>query len=256
MSLHVEVQGAGTDLVLLHGWGLHSGVWDEVAQALAQRYRVHCIDLPGHGRSPWNAGIHSLEQLAEAVAAQAPQPAVLVGWSLGGLVAMHLARRLPLRALVLNSSTPKFVAAPDWPHGMRTEVFAQFSTRLHADFQGTIEDFLYLQVRGDLNAPATLRTLKSRLLQHPPQEQALLMGLTILRDSDLRAELPHLRLPTLVVCGQHDRVTPTAAGRYLAEHLPQGRLVEIKRAGHAPFVSHRAEFLAELDGFLAQALTT
>ena len=67
MSLHVDRSGSGADLVLLHGWGLHSGAWDEVAPLLARRFRVHAIDLPGHGLSAAMPGA-SFEEAAEAVA--------------------------------------------------------------------------------------------------------------------------------------------------------------------------------------------
>ena len=54
-ALHFEVRGRGRDLVLLHGWGLNLRVWDELAGALARRFRVIAIDLPGHGKSDWDA---------------------------------------------------------------------------------------------------------------------------------------------------------------------------------------------------------
>lgn len=251
MTLHVNIQGAGPDLALLHGWGLHSGVWDELLPELTARYRVHCIDLPGHGLSAWNPEIHALPQLAATIAPHVPTNAHVLGWSLGGIAALQLALTQPPRSLTLICSTPKFVANEDWPNGMRAAAFETFVARLRADFHKTVEDFLVLQVRGDLNGTATLRTLKSRLLQHPPQTEALHVGLEILRNTDLRSQLPGLRAPTLIVSGQHDRITPSAAGRYLAGALPQARWTEIRRAGHAPFISHREEFLREVDAFLS-----
>ena len=52
MDLNVKVAGNGPDLVLLHGWGMNADVWDETAEQLSQQFRVHSVDLPGHGRSP------------------------------------------------------------------------------------------------------------------------------------------------------------------------------------------------------------
>ncbi|HRA24442.1 MAG TPA: alpha/beta fold hydrolase, partial [Usitatibacteraceae bacterium] len=51
MALHVELAGQGPDLVLLHGWGLHGGVWQGLARELAPAFRLHLVDLPGHGHS-------------------------------------------------------------------------------------------------------------------------------------------------------------------------------------------------------------
>lgn len=252
MSLQVRIEGQGPDLVLLHGWALHSGVWDDLREPLARHYRVHCIDLPGHGLSPLDSHISNLQQFAAAIAPHIPARAAVIGWSLGGLVALQLATHMTLSALVLIGSTPKFVAGPDWNNGMAPQVFAQFVARLHSDFSGTVQDFLSLQVRGDSDAPETLRILKARLLQHPPQENALNLGLNILRDSDLRSALPQIRVPSLIMAGEHDRITPPAAARYLAECLPQARLNMVRRAGHAPFLSHREEFMSELENFLAR----
>lgn len=252
MSLHVESTGAGPDLVLLHGWAMHGGVFDALAAAFAARYRVHCIDLPGHGQSPFDARITDLDALAATLEPHIPRHAVVLGWSLGGLLALTLAARARPRALILVSSTPKFVANEDWPQGMPQDVFAQFSARLQSDFKGTVDDFLRLQVRGDMHAAATFSALQSRLLQHPPQPRALQLGLEILRDSDQRAALPTITVPTLVVAGEHDRITHPRAAAYTAQHLPRAHFHLIKRAGHAPFISHRDEFTGALDAFLAE----
>jgi pimeloyl-[acyl-carrier protein] methyl ester esterase len=250
MTLNVRTQGQGRDLVLLHGWALHAGVWDDIGAALERRYRVHYIDLPGHGLSDLDAGIETLQQFAAVIAPHVPQQSIVMGWSLGGLVALQLATQIRMDALILISSTPKFVAGEHWPAGMAPPVFEQFVARLHSDFAGTVQDFLSLQVRGDKHAPETLRVLKARLLQHPPQERALDLGLKLLRDSDLRAALPDIHARTLLMAGEHDRITPPAAGQYLAAQLPQAQLNVMRRAGHAPFLSHREEFVAEVERFL------
>ncbi len=108
MELHVESSGQGPSLVLIHGWGLHGGIWSDLLPRLSRRRRVICPDLPGHGASPRTAGL-DLEKLVEAVAYNAPRRATYVGWSLGGLIAIELARRLPQRVerLVLMATTPK-----------------------------------------------------------------------------------------------------------------------------------------------------
>lgn len=254
MNLHVTVQGRGPDLVLLHGWALHGGVFDALAETLSPRYRIHAIDLPGHGHSDLPTDLHGIGAWVQAVAPYVPANAILLGWSLGGLVATYLAARLPLQALALISTTPKFVADAEWPHAMAPAVFAQFSQRLQQDLRGAVEDFLSLQVRGDSQAADTLAELKQRLLRHPPRESALHAGLDLLRDSDARAVLDALKLPVLVIAGEHDRITHPNASRYLAARLPQARLRIIRRAGHAPFISHREELVHELHSFLAEAV--
>lgn len=252
--LHVEIRGVGPDVVLLHGWALHGGMWGPWAEQLATRARVHFVDLPGHGRSAWPAGTSSLRDLARAVAPHVPQGAALVGWSLGGLVALELARERPadLAALVLLATTPCFLTREDWTAGMDTSVLEGFAAGLAGDYRRTIANFLALQTWGDEHATQALRALRASLDAHgEPDPLALAAGLRILRDADLRATLPGIALPTLVLAGEHDRITPAAAGRELATRLPAARFVEIPRAGHAPFLSHAEQVLQEVTRFLS-----
>lgn len=250
MTLHVEIHGQGPDLVLLHGWALHSGVFAELLPSLQQHFRVHCIDLPGHGRSQFDTAIGELESLTQLIKPCVPVNASVLGWSLGGLLALQLAQHLPLSKLVLVSTTPRFVATAEWPQGMPQPVFAQFFSRLQQNLRVTVQDFLALQVRGDSDATHTLKMLQDTLLQWPGDAQALQLGLQILRDADERAALTTINVPTLVVTGEYDRITHPRAGEFLATQLPQAQLRSIKRAGHAPFISHRAEFMAQVLPFL------
>ena len=87
--------------------------------------------------------------------------------------------------------------------------------------------------------------------QGPPRPAALAAGLEILRSTDQRAALAQINLPALVVGGQHDRITPPAAQAWLAAELPRATVVQIERAGHAPFLSHPQQFAAALQQFLS-----
>jgi pimeloyl-[acyl-carrier protein] methyl ester esterase len=250
MSLYVKVTGNGPDLVLLHGWAMHGRIFDGLIDELSKHYRVHCIDLPGHGRSTDETFSTQLDELATTVAPAIPDDAIVLGWSLGGLLAMNLAQRINLRALVLVSSSVRFIANTDWPHGMAPDVFAQFFTRLQQNMPATVQDFLRLQVRGDSHAAETFATLKASLLQHPAVPQALQNGLALLRDADESASIAKVELPVLMVTGEYDRITHPDACAQLAQQLPNARYALIKRAGHAPFISHREEFVAEVNNFL------
>jgi len=253
MSLHVELRGQGPDLVLLHGWALHGGMWGPWLDELAPHARLHLLDLPGHGHSPWSDDLKGLSGLARSVRPHVPPGATLLGWSLGGMIALELARQDPglADALVLVATTPKFVIGDDWKYGMQGAVLDEFARGLAGDHLGTLRNFLALQTRGDERSLETLRLLRRSLEAHgPPDPRALAAGLEILRSADLRDALPRIALPTLVIAGDHDRLTPPGAGRSLAGALPQARYLEIPRSGHAPFLSHGREVLREILSFL------
>lgn len=255
-ELYVESSGAGPPVVLLHGWGMHGGIWDDCAGVLAGSYRVSKVDLPGHGRSPSRPGIDRLEGLTEIVARHAPRRMTLVGWSLGGMVAMDLARRQPRRVdrLVLVASTPRFVSGPDWACGIEPGILEEFGSRLADDYRRTVRDFLTLQVRGDEHATQMLRSLKERLFAHgDPDPRALAHGLAVLAEVDLRPVVGKLSMPTLVISGDRDRLTPPRASRWLADTIPRGRHLSIDGASHAPFISHAPAFLDAINDFMEAA---
>lgn len=246
MTLYTETAGNGPELVMLHGWGLHGGVFDGFVAEFARDFRVTRVDLPGHGRSRDVRAPAGVTAWAQAVLEVAPPAARWLGWSLGGMVALAAALGAPdrVRSLLLVSSTPKFVAAADWPHAQQPEALARFAAGLRTDYRTTVQHFLTLQVQGDDHARAALRDLRHTVFAHgEPHPDGLAAGLDILRATDLRARLPALVQPARVIMGQYDRLTPPAAGEYLARKLRQADYHCIGRAAHAPFISHREEFL-------------
>jgi len=242
-----ERQGSGPDLVLVHGWGLHGGIWGDLPVRLAKHFRVTTLDLPGHGRSREVIRDLSLDAFTDRVAELCPAATVWLGWSLGGLIALNAALRHPQKVarLVLVGATPKFVQAPDWPHAMPTGVFADFARSLAQDYRATLLRFLSLHAGNNASARALLKQLRADMFAHgEPQPEALAAGLAILEQTDLRVRLADIQVPALVVHGSHDRLAPPAAGAYLAAQLPQAHPLHLDGAGHAPFLSH-AELFAD-----------
>jgi pimeloyl-[acyl-carrier protein] methyl ester esterase len=222
LTIYTQTSGSGPDLVLIHGWGLHSGIWNSLLPLLEIHFRVTCIDLPGHGRSRWNGEV-ALDDMVQAVLAVAPPRAGWVGWSLGGLVALRAALLQPasVSALVLIASTPCFTRRPGWQSAMLPELLDTFAADLEQDYQRTLNRFLALQVRGALHATEALKRLRATLhAGGPPQ----LAGL-------------HLQCPALLLMGERDTLVPGAAGRATARLLPHAQLAVIDAAGHAPFLS-------------------
>lgn len=250
--IYVATTGQGPDLVLLHGWGLHGGIFRSVVPLLAPRYRLHIVDLPGHGRSVLPAGAYTLDTVAQTVAAALPGNAAWLGWSLGGRIALAAAAQgAAISKLVLVGTNPCFTRRDDWPHGMPDTEFEQFAASVRDDWEHTLQRFLAIQARGSERAREELRALRQDLFAHGrPQPAALAGGLNILRDADLRTALPNITQAALVLHGARDTLAPLAAAEYTAAHLPQGQLQVIAGAGHAPFLSHPDEFIAALEAFL------
>ncbi len=208
---------------------------------------------PATDTRAWRDEIADVGGLARLVLPAVPRGATVLGWSLGGMVALELARRhaRQVGALVLIATSPRFVAGAGWEHGMRDDVLDGFARGLARDYRGTVRNFLALQTLGDENAAQALRALRSRLGTHgEPDARALAAGLGILRAVDLRDDLSRIAQPALVIAGERDRLTPPQAGRELAMGLPAARFHLIERAGHAPFLSHPDEVLAEVVPFL------
>jgi len=259
-ALYYEVSGQGPDVVLLHGWSLNLRVWDGLVRVLAPRFRLIAIDLPGHGRSDWDprAATPAAQawRIHETVAPLSERYALL-GWSLGGQLALDLAAALPagVERLVLIGTTPRFLAGPNWRCGTPRPLLARLAHRLHSEGERAVYDFLALLARGSAphTAARVLGKLRRALSTHgAARPEALMSGLVRLRDGDLRRALPLVRVPALVMAGQRDRIIRPAASRALAKALPQARYVEVAGAAHAPFLSHPVQFAKQLTGFLSE----
>lgn len=239
--MHVEVHGQGPALVLIHGWAMHGGIFAPLLRELVRDFEVHLVDLPGHGRSAERDVAFDPRDCARRLAERIPS-ATWVGWSLGGLVALHAALDFParVRSLALIASNPRFVLGEDWTLGVAREVFTQFATGLRTDWRRTLERFLALEAHGSEHAQAELRELKTHLFERgEPSLPVLEQGLRVLDGTDLRARLPELAMPNAWIAGRRDRLVPAAAMQWAAGQA-RGEYVELP-TGHAPFLSHAAD---------------
>lgn len=249
MTIGVTRLGAGPDLVLLHGWGMNRHVWEPILPGLAAHFRLHLLDLPGHGDSSW-AGTqpYSLDALVAALLAEAPPQACWLGWSLGGLVATQLAWRHPERVsrLIQVASSPCFVAREGWP-GIQPEVLAGFHRQLGLDSARTLERFLAIQAMGSETVKEDARRLKSLLAAAPlPQAAALAGGLALLQQTDQRGIWSELTLPCVRLYGRLDSLVPRAAIPHITALRPESACHLFDKASHAPFLSHPEAFVAQI----------
>jgi len=252
-ALNVDVLGAGPDLVFFHGWGMNAEVWYETAQILSKEYRVTLIDFPGFGKNNQVKCDYHLDALSECVFPHIPKGATLIGWSMGGLVAINIVLNQPdhVCQLVLVASNAQFAVSDNWPAGMKADVLTGFEQNLSENFKLTLQRFLMLQARGGDNAKDTIRALKQRLYRHgEPDKNALQGGLQLLKNVSLVERLSEINLPVLLMFGKLDALVPFAAAKKMRACLPQSTLVVFEKAAHAPFISHFNDFITELNHFL------
>ena len=250
--MHIETQGHGADLVMLHGWAMHSGIFAPLVRALTPHFRLHLVDLPGHGYSREETMCFAVADCARRVAAEVPR-AIWLGWSLGGLVALRAAldAKANVRGLVMIASSPRFVVGEDWPHGVSANVFAEFGAGLANDYRRTIERFLALETLGSEHAREELRDLKAHVFDRgEPAMSALTDGLSILDGADFRGELARLSMPSLWIAGRRDRLIRPAAMQWAAEQA-HGRYIECD-SGHAPFLAHADALASTIVSFAAE----
>jgi pimeloyl-[acyl-carrier protein] methyl ester esterase len=238
-----------TAFVLLHGWGTNPGVFDALRLKLASAYDVQAPALPGHTEDERC----TLDDLAAAIAAAAPQQCDVGGWSLGGQVALAWARAKPqqVRRVVLFGTTARFVQSENWHYAQPPQIFEAFAAGLQRDHGAALERFISLQVQGDARARHVARELRAVLERGGvPAGKTLEGWLNILRASDLRGALATIEQDVLVIHGEHDGLVPVAAADFLAAALPHGRLEIVRGAAHAPFISAPAEIARLIFGFL------
>ncbi len=251
-GLHVEVVGHGPPLVLVHGWAMHGGVFAPLVERLRARRTLHIVDLPGHGHSR-GCNVPLRRDACTRAMLDALPVAPWCGWSLGGLLALHAVATEPERvpALAMLCASPKFVRSTDWPQGMPAETFRSFADGLRDDWRGTLARFIALEAFGSDHAREELRILQQALLARgEPATRVLADGLALLEESDLRAVLPGLAVPSLWIAGRRDRLVNPQAMHAAAVMASEARFVRIEHAGHAPFLTHADPVAAALLQFL------
>ncbi len=239
---------ARPELFLIHGWGLGNVAWNDALPALQQRFNVHLLTLPGYGDTGSGLTPRSYPAFAETATSFAdliPEGAYVCGWSLGAMLALHIAALAPQRlaGLIVVGGTPSFSQRADWLHAQPLALLDTFRNAIASDAAGTLQRFVALLNQGDAQARPIGRALNKQLQSAPlADSETLLTGLDWLRDVDLREMIPDIRTPTLLIHGENDPLMPLAAAHWLNENLPSAQLQVISGAAHAPFLNDPEKF--------------
>jgi pimeloyl-[acyl-carrier protein] methyl ester esterase len=253
MRCIVEVRGEGPDLVLLHGWGFGSNLWNGIVDGLARNFRVALVELPGYPRNRVN-GSKGFDDILECLALELPKGSHLLGWSLGGMFALALARRLPGRfgKGVFVSTNLRFTACDGWSNAMQAETLEKFQHSLRKDVAATLQRFGALTARGSAAGFAELRYFRQQLRERGlPGVDALAQGLAMLEKIDLRTPESASDSEMLFIHGDNDALTPARVAADIRSLLPDARTVVFRSAGHAPFLAYRQKFIDIVTDFLA-----
>ncbi len=251
-EIHIETFGKGKPIVLVHGWGMHSGIWRDFAVALSKSYRVICLDLPGHGQSEAIADF-SLDTVAKILTDTINEETCCwLGWSMGAEIVLDVARHYPNRVdkIILLAGSPCFIKKDCWP-GVDKRVLDEFALSLESDVESALSKFLAWQVQGLTAWKRYLDKLIVKVFEYGfPDLKTLLSGLTLLKQTDLRNEFAELNIPTAIILGEKDILIPASVGVELKVLNPQLELDVIEKAGHAPFLSHQDEVVNVVSDFM------
>ncbi|HEY0838918.1 MAG TPA: alpha/beta fold hydrolase [Vulgatibacter sp.] len=247
-----DTGGDGPAVLLLHGFPLSSAMWAPQLEALGDRFRLIAPDLPGFGGSdpPPDPGAWRIGDYAGAASALLDslglESAAVVGHSMGGYVAFSLLRRHARRvgALVLEDTRPGadsrdvFASREEQQHEVRTSGIEALKQRL-------LQKLLAPKNLGD---PVLERTVLS-LMDHPAS--GYLAALEAMKHRpDSTPELSRIEVPTLVVVGAEDVLTPPSVARAMHAAIPGARLAELPSAGHLSNLEEPAAFNEALASFL------
>lgn len=240
-----------TNLVLIHGWGCDSRTWQPLLPALQKIATVTCIDLPGFGRSEMLAD-YSLDAVLARLEPQLPEYSVIMGWSLGGMLAVQLAARYPqkISGVIALAANAKFVASPDYLAAMARSVNRHFNNSFTQDPQASLKIFGGLLAQGDEHERALLKQL--RRTETGEINPNWLQALELLAQLDNRAALAQLTLPVLHLLAEKDALVPESAAAALKELNPQQHIVVLENAAHALHWSRSQRVIELVADFLVR----
>ena len=249
VRIYYELAGPEQAPVLMfsNSLGTSLEMWQPQVAGLSKDFRILRYDTRGHGRSSVSPGPYSIDQLANDVRALLDRlgfPTVLFcGLSMGGMIAMSLAMQVPerLSKIVLCNTAAQIGSAEVW--NARIETVCNDGTRAVVD--GVLERWFTPTFRA--KSPAAIESTRNMLLNTPAS--GYVANCAAVRDYDARDVIAKIRVPTLIISGTFDPVTPPQTGRFMAEKI-QGALYKELPAAHLSNIEAAASFTSELAGFL------
>jgi sigma-B regulation protein RsbQ len=255
----VRVSGVpdGRPMVFAHGFGCDQEMWRLVVPAFGTDHRVVLFDHVGSGRSDLSAydpvKYGSLEGYAADVVEICREldldDVVLVGHSVSAMIGVLAAARAPglFGALVMVGPNPRYVDDGDYVGGFSREDIAALLESLDSNHLGWAAAMAPV-IMGTPDRPELTTELANSFCRTDPDIARQFARVTFL--SDNRADLPGVRVPTLVLQCTADAIAPEVVGRYVHEHVPGSVYTQLRATGHCPHLSAPAETTAAIRAFL------
>lgn len=225
--LYSRTIGTGKNLILLHGWGFNADLFNSLVDQYKDQYRITVIDLPGHGRSDDVRG--GLQEWCDEIIKILPKNPILLGWSLGGLLAIKITTQVKISKLILVASSPNFVQNPYWKFGINADNFKQFSNALRLNLSKGLKRFISLQTSDKFQ----LKSLNQSIDAFPATTTALNQGLEILLSTDLTQQFLELSIDKSVILGSKDTLVPS---RIQTWYQQNGVEILMLNTGHIAFL--------------------
>ena len=266
-ALHSSNKNQKVSIVLIHGWGLNSAVWqpliDSLPDSFMNDFNIITTDLPGFGLNVDTViQPYSLANICQCINQSVAQPAIYIGWSLGGLVVTEMALRYPSKVLglITVASSPRFLEEETIDNGDKQEAWAgikplvlnAFYKQLQVDTKKTISGFLKIQAMGSPHIRQDIKQISQLVFQHEMANKVTLdQSLKLLETSDYREQLKDIVQPFLRIYGGADSLVPKGVVEKISKLASTSEQQVIKQASHAPFISHTDEFKTILFDWLA-----
>ena len=211
-------------LIMVCGWGHPASDLEPLAAGLTEHFDVSVLSV--HELAP------AYSEKLGSILEQKQGPSYLLGWSMGGMVALETAARCPERVagLILVGSTAKFCSDEDTPQGIPAQNLRAMTAALREHPVPVLSQFLAEVHAPDTLDPESLSVSVARATALGIDN--LVRDLGYLQSADLRKSARNLSVPTLVLHGREDRIVPYQSGQWLLDNLPRGRGIILKGVGH------------------------
>ncbi|MBI5747480.1 MAG: alpha/beta hydrolase [Nitrospinae bacterium] len=260
INLHYRITGKGKPIIFVHGWAMNSNVWKYQSNKLAKDFQVIAVDLRGHGKSECrmqNAECGFtifVQDLKELINFLGIEKFTLAGWSMASfIIARYYFKYLEdVEKLIFISGTPKFLSGNDYPHGQPLIMVKRLEQNLKRDYENHIREFCgKLFISDEQIDDSKLSEIESLMFNEdfPPPLSTALHTLNLLIMDNIRDNLRDIKVPTLIIHGDIDKICPVGAGKYIAREIPDSKLIILKGVGHAPFLTQPERVNKEIKDF-------